>query len=136
MCKSRKKYNIGSNQSGVVSIFVTLIIMIILSIVVIGFSQISRREARAALDRQLSTQAFYAAESGINDAYSIVNKAIGTPLGPIPATSQCNSPSYINGTSNQIDPTTNTASYTCLLVNVQPTYLTFLPQTGQPELAD
>ena len=55
------------NEDGVVAIFVTLIIMIILSVVTIGMVLLSSREQRQALDKQLSTQAFYAAESGIND---------------------------------------------------------------------
>jgi len=56
------------NQSGMVSIMVTMILMIVMSLIVVGFAQVSRRNQRVALDRQLSTQAFYAAESGVNDA--------------------------------------------------------------------
>jgi hypothetical protein len=63
---SRKKINI--NQQGVVSILVSVIIMIILTLIAVGFAQIMRREQRQALDRQLSAQALYAAETAINDA--------------------------------------------------------------------
>ena len=56
------------NQQGVVSIVVSVIIMIILTLITIAFAQIMRREQRQALDRQLSSQAYYAAESAINDA--------------------------------------------------------------------
>jgi Tfp pilus assembly protein PilX len=56
------------SQQGFVSIIVSVIIMVILSLVTIGFAQLMSREQRQALDRQLSTQAFYAAESGVNDA--------------------------------------------------------------------
>lgn len=56
-----------SSQSGFVSIVVAMIIMTILTLITIGFAQIMAREQRQALDRQLSTQAFYAAESGVND---------------------------------------------------------------------
>lgn len=59
--------NIQSDSTGVVSITVTVIFIMIISLVVLGFSQVSRRNSRQALDRQLSTQAFYAAESGMND---------------------------------------------------------------------
>lgn len=57
-----------SDQNGFVSIVVCMIIMTILTLITIGFAQIMNREQRQALDRQLSTQAFYAAESGINNA--------------------------------------------------------------------
>jgi hypothetical protein len=50
-----------------VAIMVTVIIMMVISLIVIGFTRVIRREQRQVLDRQLSTQAFYAAESGVND---------------------------------------------------------------------
>lgn len=55
-------------QRGFVSIVVCLIIMVILSLITVGFARLMSREQRQAIDRQLSTQAFYAAESGVNDA--------------------------------------------------------------------
>ena len=58
----------ADQQDGFVSIVVCIVIMVILSLVTIGFAKIMAREQRQALDRQLSTQAFYASESGVNDA--------------------------------------------------------------------
>ncbi len=55
-----------NRQEGIVSFMVTLIMMLVISLIVIGFSQTARRTAREALDAQLSSQAFYAAESGVN----------------------------------------------------------------------
>jgi Tfp pilus assembly protein PilX len=66
--KKPNKTTKSVNQSGFVSIVVCLIIMVILTLVTIGFSKLMGRAQRQALDRQLSTQAFYAAESGVNDA--------------------------------------------------------------------
>lgn len=62
------KPRVTQDQRGIVSILVTMIIMIVLTLIVTGFAQLARREQRAALDNQLNTQAFYAAESGVNDA--------------------------------------------------------------------
>lgn len=62
------KNNIQKDEQGIVAILVTMIIMIVLSLMVTGFAQLARREQRESLDRQLASQAFYAAESGINDA--------------------------------------------------------------------
>lgn len=56
----------GINQRGVVSFMVTLIMMMVISLIVIGFTQVTNRASRESLDRQLSSQAFYAAESGVN----------------------------------------------------------------------
>lgn len=65
--------DIKNQQEGLVSIVVTMIFLIVLSLIVVGFAQIARREQRSSLDRQLSSQAFYAAESGINVARSVIN---------------------------------------------------------------
>ena len=67
-----KLYNNGRNpkEQGFVAIIVAALIMIILSLITIGFTRIMQREQRQSLDRQLSRQALYAAESGINDVYS------------------------------------------------------------------
>jgi hypothetical protein len=59
---------LAKNESGLVAIMITLIIMSLLTLVTIGFSRLMLREQRQAIDRQLGAQAFYAAESAINDA--------------------------------------------------------------------
>lgn len=70
---SDMKKNIHTyQQEGFVSIIVTMFIMIVLTLIVLGFAQLARREQRQALDRQLSTQALFAAESGVNDAINKV----------------------------------------------------------------
>lgn len=56
------------DQSGIVSILIVSILAIIMSLVAIGFSHLSNRELRQALDRELQSQAFFAAEAGLNDA--------------------------------------------------------------------
>jgi hypothetical protein len=61
-------------QDGFVSIVVSMIIMVVLSLITLGFARLMNREQRQALDRQLSSQAFYAAESGVND---VINNPIG-----------------------------------------------------------
>lgn len=60
------RQGLRQNQTGMVAIMTTMILMIVISLIVLGFSQIVRRNQRQVLDAQLSSQAFYAAESGIN----------------------------------------------------------------------
>ena len=57
-------------------VLLTMILMIVVGLIVLGFAQISRRNQRQALDRQLSTQAFYAAETGVNDAANLIKTAV------------------------------------------------------------
>ncbi len=67
---------IVTNQDGMAAIVITTVLMIVISLIVISFTQSIRNEQRQALDNQLSTQAFYAAESGINLAKAKLSTAI------------------------------------------------------------
>ena len=104
-------------QAGMVSIMVTMIMMIVLSLIVIGFAQIARRNSRQSLDRQLSTSAFYAAEAGVNDVRDLI-KTYGTP----PAKPDCTNGSgataayYSHLPGATLDAGTN-VQYTCVMVN-------------------
>lgn len=69
---------LNTNQSGFVAFFVSIMVMTIFGILILSFSEISNREGTSALDRNLSTSALYAAESGINDAYTVVSSGTGT----------------------------------------------------------
>ena len=101
-------------EPGFVSIFSVLIIMAILTLVMVGFSQIVRRAATTNLNDQLSTQAFYAAESGVNAVVSYLKSA-----GPGAVDkAECKGP-IGNGTFfkyNDLDPSVN-IGYSCVLFN-------------------
>lgn len=77
----KKRTNIVSNQSGMVAFVVTSFIIIMLSLVVLAFSQNVRREQRQALDRQLSSQAYYTAESAVNETSKYLLDKIASPGG-------------------------------------------------------
>lgn len=110
---------IHQNQHGIVSFFVVVIIMIVLSLIVLAFAQLVRREQRQSLDRQLSTQAFYAAESGVNDAIDALPGLIaaGTSWGD-----GCNS--FIDAAGLNPD-LGGGISYSCLLVDPAPPELNY-----------
>jgi len=76
----KKIKTINNNQQGFVSFFVTIMVMIIFGILILSFSQISNREGVSALNRDLSTNALYAAESGINDAYTSIRNELSGSL--------------------------------------------------------
>lgn len=101
---------IKNDQKGMVAIVTTMILMIVISLIIVGFSQVARRNQRQALDAQLSSQAFYAAESGIN----LAKKAIKDDPTLTYAKSSCGTDSTI--TNYQVDGTDNVA-ITCLLVS-------------------
>jgi hypothetical protein len=110
-----------SSQSGIASLLVTMVLMIVISLIVLGFAQVSRREQQNTLDRQLSSQAFYAAESGVNDAEAAISTALkaGTT---VPPKTDCTKPSLPGDIYSTLDYNVNASQgvkYTCLLVSTQ-----------------
>jgi hypothetical protein len=59
---------IQKDQRGLAAIIVVLIVIVLLTMIVFTFARISQSNQRQVLDRQLDAAAYYAAESGINDA--------------------------------------------------------------------
>lgn len=108
-------------DAGIVSLMVTLVMMIVITLIVLGFAEIARNEQRSSLDDQLSTQAYYAAESGINDARAVIDSAIAANKVPPDKFSCAPDGNYTGGiVDNQ-----HGASYTCLTVNTHPTALSY-----------
>lgn len=120
MCKTSLK----NNQIGLVSFVVVTIIMLVLSLIVIGFARLSRREQRQALDRQLSTQAFYAAESGINYAVDIIKATLRAGNSVVEKSVCPPDPPGGTYTDNVLDAGSG-ISFSCLLVNASPQSLRF-----------
>lgn len=123
MRKRQSRQKLLTAEKGLVSFFVVAIILVVISLVVISFSRIVRREQVQTSDRQFSTQAFYAAETGINDAAEFLNNNPGADGWG----SDCNgSSSFIDyaglTTSSQLD---GEVAYTCLLVDKSPSELTY-----------
>jgi hypothetical protein len=128
-----KKYrtSLNKDQSGFAAFAITMIMMIVLSLIVLGFAASARNEQRRALDNQLSMAAYYASESGINDAYAVIKSdlANGTSL---PAQNTCTG--AYNTTSNVLESNAGVA-YTCLLVNPTPPSLEYAPiSTGHGQV--
>lgn len=101
------------DERGVVAIIVTVFFMMVLTLIVLAFSQAARREQRQSLDNQLQKQAFYAAESGINDAkYKIDNNI--SPYNAPKKTDCADSTDKVNLTTDGL------ISYSCVLYNKTP----------------
>ncbi len=119
------------NEKGFASIVIALILIIVLALLTVGFAQLARREQQNALDKQKATQATYAAESGINDAYrDIQANLITTDGGPgqLQANDQnCMVPpaGYTGKVANPNINANTGVSYSCLLVQLNTSNLQF-----------
>jgi len=100
---------INGNQDGFASLVIGLILVIVLSLMTVSFAVLSRHEQQSALNSQLATQAYYAAESGVNDATKLI--ASGNPI-PNVDTGKC------IGSPVTIGPATNSVGYTCVSVTL------------------
>lgn len=105
-----------STQSGMVSIIVTFIIMIVLTLIVVGFARLSRREQVQSVDRQLNSQAFYAAESAVNDVKQLFADNAVDLNGEY--MTDCDQFIALEGLEPQLN---NNIEYTCLFVDPSPT---------------
>lgn len=117
------KTNHQTNEQGIVSIIVTVVLMLVISLIVIAFARSSRRAERDSLDRQLSTNAFYAAESGVNAARKAIDQDATQGLLSKAYTTNCTGPGSfaadagITIPSNDIGANGSNAKFTCLFVN-------------------
>lgn len=121
--KATKNYQpkLKSNQDGLVSFIVVIVLMFVLTIIVISFSKLVNREQAQTLDRQLSTQAFYAAESGVNDAVA----KLSLPTPPTGYNNDCTGAGSFMAKASLDGDLGDGISYSCLLVDNTPKELVY-----------
>lgn len=122
------------NQTGFVSIIMALIIMVFVTLIALGFAFLARQNAEQNENRQLSTQAFYAAESGVNDAINFMTSKL--KLGqPIPSATSCDDTKLANANfTPTIGSTNSEVKYTCVLFNPNPTSLEYTVDPSSSEI--
>ncbi len=125
------------NESGYAAIIISMLIMVIIGLIALGFSATTRNEQQVTLDNALSTEAYYAAESGVNSAYSVIAayEKAGQNLSSLPQqTNNCladnnGNSTYSSTSSSKLNTTFPNSSpiYSCLLVNSKPYSLEYKP---------
>jgi hypothetical protein len=114
------------SERGMVSIMTVMVLMIVISLIVLGFAQMSRRNQRESLDRQLSTQAFYAAESGVNDVRQLIQNAVnaGTEVPDKAGCTDTGAGAFYASLNPDLDASKG-VRYSCMLVDPSPTKLRY-----------
>jgi Tfp pilus assembly protein PilX len=116
------------NQNGFASLIIALVLVLVLGLMTVGFAELMRKEQRSSLDKQLSSQAYYAAESGLNDASKAINSGFSlakTTCGPytaadIAAITDPKSKAAATYLQNNIISNDTGSSYPCLLIDPAP----------------
>jgi len=116
--KKPENKHLHTDQRGIASFMLTIVLMLVITLIVLGFSQIARRNQREALDDQLSTQAFYAAETGVNLVQHLLQS--GPPSDKTDCITVAAPAQYVNAQLNL-----PTASNSCLLVTNAPGSLVY-----------
>ena len=115
-----KKLQVNKDQKGIASIIIVGILVILLSLVSIGFTRLVNRDASSALEDQKSQIASYAAESGINEVINYLQ----TTKKPVPQNNCQNGLLSRLNKKNGLSGNQNT-QYTCVLLNLTPASLTY-----------
>ncbi|HEX7633090.1 MAG TPA: pilus assembly PilX N-terminal domain-containing protein [Candidatus Saccharimonadales bacterium] len=122
------RQKVQGNERGFASLVVALVMILILSLLTVGFARLARREQQSSLDKQLATQAYYAAETGINDIVKAIptintyNQAHPNDIDP----NVCLTTTQLTalGLNSTIDPVPD-ISYTCALVDLTPSSIVY-----------
>lgn len=108
-----------NKEKGLVSIISVILIVLIITVITLSLASLTRRGLRQSLDEQLSAQAQYAAETGVNDA---VEKLKANSQYTASDCSQTGGSDSNNLTNNVLNAEKN-IRYTCVTVNPLPTNL-------------
>ena len=127
--------NSKHNQSGMASLVIISVLIVLLTLITVGFSRLMDRSVNNALNNQLSAAASYAAQSGVNDAVKYIkDQQVANPGTPV-SSNTCNSTVLTQALASQanISGDGNT-KITCLLINPSPpdvNYSQINPHTSQ-----
>lgn len=123
---------IGRDRTGAVAMLTVIFVAVVLSIVVTGFIRLSVSNQRESVNDDLTTRAFYAAETGIETARKdLADYVAGLKQKSEVESATCGTPVPLGG-SNATD---LNAAYTCKLVDISPnSYVADLEANGRPVL--
>ena len=115
-----------ANEEGFASLIIAITLVIVVSLIVVGFSQLASNEQNQTTNRQLSNQAYYSAEAGVNDASAALNAGYDlqkSTCGPLTTGLSYPGASYL--TNNNVDKTPpggapGPTQWTCLLIDPAP----------------
>ena len=123
-----------NNEKGVISIIVTMVFIIVVGLIVLGFGEISRNQSRQTLDNQLSTASYYAAQSGINTILDkIINNQTFINSECVPSVSNLGIISFNSNSSSKITCATWTNKVSTLMwddISVNKSQTAYIPLTG------
>lgn len=126
MLMQATRARLRGNQQGFAAIVIAIVLVLVLSLLTIGFAELMRQETRSALDKHLSQQAYYAAETGVNDAAKAINDGFADTkpnCSPLAAGNTAPGAQYLK--KKDVANADEGVSYTCLLIDPAPKTLEY-----------
>ncbi|MGH7157134.1 MAG: hypothetical protein ACREGG_03435, partial [Candidatus Saccharimonadales bacterium] len=127
--RNANKRSWTQGQNGMASIVVVSVLIIVLTLITVGFTRLINRAVNNSANRQFSSAANYADQSGINDLASYIKTHTNTYV------TQCNGSNSLIGDatnpgpfyddSNLSNDPNRSAQYTCLLADTEPSSLLY-----------
>lgn len=121
---AKKTKALYRNESGFAPLIITIVIVTILILLTLSFVELMRSNQYNGLNKQLNSDAYYAAESGINDAIEALHAGFDQPkttCGPIAQSAAVPGSQYLD--NNHVSG--NQDLYSCLLINSSPDSLRY-----------
>lgn len=112
---------INIQQKGMAAIMFAMFVVIVVALIAIGFAVLVRNDQRQTLDKTLSNQAIYAAETAINKKYRQLTASSATIL----PNNTCNADPIVNQNNGVLDSSNPGVKISCLLWTATPTALTY-----------
>src|SRR3990167_4237566 len=112
------------NQSGMASVVIVSVLVVILTLISVGFARVMDRAVNNSVNNQLGSSAYYVARSGISDASAYL------AVTPNASADTCDdllgSGKPLQGASDSLSTASNgVAKYTCILIDQTPTELNY-----------
>lgn len=137
--KSKHFSSLKSNENGFASLVIAIVLIIVLGLLTVGFAALMRHSQMQELNRHLSDQAYYAAESGVNDAVRAIHNGFTkakTACGPVGPNGNAGEDSSLASdtvaseylANNVLDANATDAEaprWTCLLINPSPSTINY-----------
>lgn len=125
----KRNTSLKTDQRGIASIVIVIIMIMIITLISLAMSRNATKEQRQTLDRQLSSQAFYAAESGVNDTVDYIRKNLSAAEDVLPKKkTDCNGEPTLQELSGNASGQVGNDSvikYTCILYDREPETLEY-----------
>ena len=120
---------INQNNQGIISFFTVIFLTTLLIIITTAFIRLMVSEQRQATDNDLSSRAFFAAESGVDDAIALLRDNIKSNGGKV---NQLTLGGFINQCGSEVNLNTDSdISYTCRFISFNVTSLSGQLERGE-----